>query len=91
MAGKTVTAGVHYFVVPTLRDGRRLVPGTPQQVPDEASARNRIATIPRNAVGLAAYEVEMDAEGEQVAEPILIAAAGKIPGGIDMEHATEDS
>jgi len=83
MAGKTVTAGVHYFVVPTLKDGRRLVPGVPQQVADESAARNRIATIPRNAVGLAAYEVEMDAEGEQVSEPILIAAAGRIPGALE--------
>jgi len=91
MAGKTVTAGVHYFVVPTLKDGRRLVPGVPQQVADEAAARNRIATIPRNAVGLAAYEVEMDAEGEQVAEPILIAATGRIPGALEVEQAAEDA
>lgn len=84
MAGKTVTAGVHYFVVPTLRDGRRLVPGTPQEVPDEGAARNRLGTMPRSAVGMAAYEVEMDAEGEQVSEPILIAAAGRIPGALDV-------
>ncbi len=90
MAGRTVTAGVHYFVVPTLRDGRRLVPGTPQEVADEGAARNRIATMPRSAVGMAAYEVEMDAEGEQVAEPILIAATGKMPGGADVGEAAGD-
>lgn len=84
MAGKTVTAGVHYFVVPTLRDGRRLVPGTPQEVADEAAARNRIATMPRSAVGMAAYEVEMDVEGEQVSEPVLIAASGRIPGALEL-------
>lgn len=91
MAGKTVTAGVHYFVVPTLRDGRRLVPGAPLEVTDEVAARNRIATMPRSAVGMSAYEVEFDAEGEQVAEPILIAAAGKIPGGGDAALAAEDA
>ncbi len=91
MAGKAITAGVHYFVVPTLRDGRRLVPGVPQHVADEAAARNRLATMPRSAVGLAAYEVEMDADGEQVSEPILIAAAGTIPGSIAAERAEEEA
>lgn len=91
MPARPPQAGTNYFVVPTLRDGRRLVPGTPQHVADEAAARNRIATIPRNAVGLAAYEVEMDAEGEQVAEPILIAVAGKIPGAVGVEQAGEEA
>lgn len=91
MAARPTKPGVHYFVVPTLRDGRRLVPGSPQEVADETAARNRIATMPRSAVGLAAYEVELDAEGEQVAEPILIAAAGKVAGGADAAEVEADA
>lgn len=72
--------GIHYFVVATLRDGKRLVTGTPQEVANEQAARNRIELMPRNAIGLAAYEVELDIEGEQVSEPALIARAGLVPG-----------
>lgn len=84
-----VIAGIHYFVVPTLKDGKRFVTGTPLEVADESAARNRIATMPRSTLGLAAYEVELDAEGEPVAEPSLLAAAGKVPG-MDVERANED-
>ncbi|MCW5713428.1 MAG: hypothetical protein KIT43_02775 [Bauldia sp.] len=88
-AAKAV-AGIHYYVVPTLKDGRRLVAGTPQEVADETAARNRIATMPGSAIGLAAYEVELNAEGDTVSEPSLIAAAGRVPG-VEVERATEDA
>lgn len=83
-------AGLHYFMVPTLKDGRRLITGAPQEVADERAARNRIELMPPNMIGLAACEVEMDAEGEQVAEPALLARQGKIPGG-GLKRETEDA
>lgn len=89
-ATKSAVAGIHFFVIPTLKDGRRLVTGTPQEVADEVQAKNRIATMPPTAIGMAAYEVEFDAEGEQVAEPALIARAGKVPG-LEDERLSEDA
>lgn len=79
-------AGIHYFVVPTLREGKRLATGTPQEVADERAVGHPIDTMPRSTLGLAAYEVELDNDGEPVAEPSLIARAGQIPGlGIEAD------
>lgn len=83
-------AGIHYFVVATVRDGKRLVTAAPQEVADERAARHRIETMARSTLGMAAYEVELDNDGEAVSEPALIARAGQIPG-LGIEGDAEEA
>ncbi len=78
-------AGTHYFVQPMIRDGRRIVPGRGHEVADEDQAKRFVDSLARRSVGVIAYEVELDIDGEAITEPAIIVTRGMVAGILSQE------
>lgn len=72
--------GLHYYVQPTLRDGKRLFTGPGLEARDEADARRIAERMFNRAAGVVAFEVETDMDGELISEPRILMTIGAVPG-----------
>lgn len=80
MAKDKTVAGVHFYVQPLVKDGRRLVPGQMREARDEPAARKLVGELAERCPGVVAYSVELDAEGDLIGEASIIMSKGRVPG-----------